>query len=288
PKGEFMTNGEIYEMKRKGKEFMNQQGRPFVYGIGIFIFILFLMKATVTIPAGFVGVKDFFGKMYDNPLPAGFHIVNPLLRIHKMDVRTQEMSEETNVPSREGLNVKLDVTLLYSIDPNKAPEVLRTVGADYRRVVVIPQLRSVVRGATASYDAKALYTSEREVIAIDMNKQLLPLLETRGIRVEKVLLRSVTLPDILATAIEKKLEAEQQSEQMKFVLEKEQQEAQRKTIEAKGIADFQRIVAAGLTPNYLKWKGIETTGILAKSENAKVVVIGSGSDGLPLILGGDK
>lgn len=280
-----MDNGEFFEMKKKGKEFLSMQGKPFLYGVGIFILILLLLKATVTIPAGFVGVKDFFGNVYDNPLPAGFHIVNPLLRIHKMDVRTQEISEETNVPSKEGLTVGLDVTLLYSLDPEKAPSVFKNIGLAYLRVVVIPQLRAVVRGATASYEAKALYTSEREVIANEMVEQLQPTLSDRGIRVERVLLRSVTLPPILSTAIEKKLEAEQQSEQMKFVLLKESQEAERKRVEAKGVADFQRIVAEGLTPSYLKWKGIETTGILAKSDNAKVVVIGSGSDGLPLILG---
>lgn len=282
-----MNDREFIEMKRKGMDFMAARGRLFLYGIGFFFLILFFLKATVTIPAGFVGVKDFFGKIYDETLPAGFHIVNPMLSIHKMDVRTQEVSEETNVPSKEGLTVGLDVTLLYSLDPAKASFVYKTIGLNYRNVVVIPQLRSVVRGATAGYEAKALYTSEREVIAGEMDGQLRPLLEERGIRVEKVLLRSATLPQILATAIEKKLEAEQQAEQMKFVLQREEQEAERKRVEAKGVADFQRIVAAGLTPEYLKWKGIETTSQLAKSENAKVVVIGSGKDGLPLILGGN-
>ena len=282
-----MENDDIIELKRRGKEFVASQGKPFFYGIGLFLIAIFFFKATVTIPAGYVGVKDFFGSVYEQTLPAGFHLVNPLLTIHKMDTRTQEVSEETNVPSKEGLTVSLDVTLLYSLDPSKAAAVYKTIGANYRNVVVVPQLRSVVRGATASYEAKALYTSEREVISSDMFEQLLPLLDSRGIRVEKVLLRSATLPAILATAIEKKLEAEQQAEQMKFVLQREEQEAERKRVEARGIADFQRTVASGLTPSYLTWKGIETTSQLAKSENAKVVVIGSGKDGLPLILGGN-
>ena len=283
-----MENDEFIEMKRKGKEFMASfQGRPFLYGIGIFLLILLLLKAVVTIPAGYVGVKDFFGRVYDETLPAGFHIINPLLKIHNMDIRTQEVSEETNVPSKEGLTVSLDVTLLSSLDPAKAADVYKTIGSNYRNVVVIPQLRSIVRGVTSGYEAKSLYTSGREVIANEMLDQLKPLLETRGIRVEKVLLRSATLPAILATAIEKKFEAEQQAEQMKFVLQREEQEAERKRVEARGIADFQRTVASGLTPAYLTWKGIETTSQLAKSENSKVVVIGSGKDGLPLILGGN-
>lgn len=281
-----MENGDLYEMKRKGKELFNMQGKPFLVGIGIFVVLLLLLKATVTIPAGYVGVQDFFGRVYDKTLSAGFHIINPLLRVHKMDSRTQEMSEETAVPSKEGLNVSLDVTLLYSLDPVKASSVFKTIGPAYRRKVILPQFRSVVRGATASYEAKALYTSAREEIANEMHDQLKPLLAARGIRVEKVLLRSVTLPAILAGAIEKKLEAEQQAQQMKFVLQREEQEAQRKRVEAKGVADFQKIVAAGLTPSYLRWKGIETTGQLAASTNAKVVVVGGGKDGLPLILGG--
>lgn len=273
-----MDNGEFFELKKKGK--------PIAWGIGVFLLVVFLLKAGITIPAGHVGVKDFFGKVYDETIPAGFHIVNPLLTIHKMDVRTQEISEETNVPSKEGLTVSLDVTLLYSLDPGKASFVYKTIGLGYQRVVIVPQLRSVVRGATAGYEAKALYTSERELIANEMMSQLEPLLAHRGIRVEKILLRSATLPAILSTAIEKKLEAEQQAEQMKFVLQREEQEAQRKRVEAQGVADFQRIVAEGLTPSYLEWKGIEATSQLSKSENTKVVVIGNTKNGLPIILGG--
>jgi regulator of protease activity HflC (stomatin/prohibitin superfamily) len=205
-----------------------------------------------------------------------------------MTIRTQELTEEASVPSKEGLSVHLDVTLLFSLDPQKAAQVYKTIGPDYLRVVVVPQLRSAVRGVTASYEAKALYTSERETISNEMFSHLQqPLLE-RGMVVEKVLLRSATLPPILATAIEKKLEAEQQSEQMKFVLNKETQEADRKRIEAQGIADFQKIVTTGLTDSFLRWKGIEATSKLADSQNSKLVVIGSGKDGLPIILGGQN
>src|SRR3989338_1885680 len=157
-----MENDEFIEMKRKGKEFMASfQGRPFLYGIGIFLLILLLLKAVVTIPAGYVGVKDFFGRVYDETLPAGFHIINPLLKIHNMDIRTQEVSEETNVPSKEGLTVSLDVTLLSSLDPAKAADVYKTIGSNYRNVVVIPQLRSIVRGVTSGYEAKSLFLNGR-------------------------------------------------------------------------------------------------------------------------------
>lgn len=253
--------------------------------IVLFVGFVLIPKSITIIPAGHVGLKDFFGNVSDKTLSAGMHFVNPLLKIHKMTIRTQEITEEASVPSKEGLNVQLAISLLFSLDPQKAALVYKTIGPDYVRVVVVPQLRSIIRGVTASYEAKSLYTSEREVIASEMFTQLqLPLLE-RGVTVEKILLRSATLPPILATAIEKKLEAEQQSEQMKFVLNKETQEADRKRIEAQGIADFQKIVTTGLTDLFLRWKGIEATSKLADSDNSKVVVIGSGKDGLPIILG---
>lgn len=256
--------------------------------IALVVGLLLIAKSVTVIPAGYVGLKDFFGSVSDNPLSAGLHLVNPLLRIHKLSVRTQEATEQANVPSKEGLSVHLDVSLLYSLNPDKAAQVYKTIGPDYMRVVVIPQLRSVIRGVTASYEAKALYTAEREAISSEMFSHLQPILQERGVVVEKVLLRSATLPAILSTAIEKKLEAEQQSEQMKFVLNKEKQEAERKRIEAQGIADFQKIVTTGLTDPFLRWKGIEATAKLADSQNSKIVVIGSGKDGLPLILGGQN
>lgn len=277
---------EIFDLKSFTGRLVSPRGRNLIWIGGFVIFFFLLSKMITVIPAGHVGIKDFFGKVSDRTLQPGIHLVNPLLKIHKMSVRTQEMTEEANVPSREGLSVRLDVSLLFNLDREKAADVYKTLGSDYARIVVIPQLRSIVRGVTASYDAKALYTTERESISTEMYNNLQPILAERGVNVEKVLLRSVTLPDILATAIQKKLEAEQQSEQMKFVLGKEEQEADRKRVEARGIADFQKIVTSGLTSEFIRWKGIEATAKLADSQNTKVVVIGSGKDGLPIILGG--
>lgn len=279
---------EIADLQNYVKRLIPKGKKKILLIIALLLGFIVISKSITVIPAGHVGLKDFFGKVSDRTLSAGLHLVNPLLRIHKMTIRTQEVTEEANVPSKEGLSVHLAVSLLFSLDPQKAAQVYKTIGPDYLRVVVVPQLRSIVRGVTASYEAKALYTAERETISNEMFSHLQqPLLE-RGMTVEKVLLRSATLPPILATAIEKKLEAEQQSEQMKFVLNKETQEADRKRIEAQGIADFQRIVTAGLTDSFLRWKGIEATSKLADSQNSKVVVIGSGKDGLPIILGGQN
>lgn len=247
--------------------------------------LIILSKAVVVIPAGHVGVVEFFGHVYDQSLDPGIRIVNPLVRVYKMSVRTQQVTEEAVVPSQEGLTVNIDLSVLFSLDPRSAPEVYKTVGLNYVNVVIEPQIRSIVRGVTSEYDAKALYTAEREIVAEKMFEHLKPLIDQRGVRLEKVLLRAVRLPDILSTAIEKKLEAEQQAEQMKFVLQRESQEAERKRIEAKGISDYNHLASASLTDGILKLRGIEATKALAESTNAKVVVIGSGKDGLPIILG---
>jgi regulator of protease activity HflC (stomatin/prohibitin superfamily) len=247
-----------------------------------------LKRTIVVIPAGHVGVVSLFGKVSDTPLEAGLRLINPLANVIKMSIRTEELTETASVPSKEGLTIDLDATLLFRLDPRKAPQVYKTIGVGYTDVVVIPQFRAVIRGVTAEYEAKALYTSERELLASKMLDTLRPLLEGRGIDVEKILLRSITLPNKVKAAIEEKLEAEQQAEKMKFVLDRERQEAERKKIEAEGIAAFQDIVSKGLSENFLKWKGIEVTKELAASQNAKVVVIGAGKDGLPLILGGSE
>ncbi len=253
-------------------------------GVAVVIGLIILSKCIVVVPAGHVGVTELFGNVNEVTLDAGMHVINPLLTVHDMSVRTQQLSEEASVPSQEGLIVGLDLTVLFSLNPRKAADVYKTIGLNYVNVIVVPSLRSVVRGVTAAYDAKGLYTAERELIANQMIEQLKPMVESRGIRLEKVLLRSVKLPVILSTAIEKKLEAEQQSEQMKFVLERSRQEAERKKIEAKGISDYNAEVTRGLTPSILKLRGIEATRELAKSDNSKVVIIG-GKDGLPVILG---
>lgn len=280
-------NGEIVDLQKFMKQF-SPKGKGIFFIAGAILAFLLLVKSVVVIPAGHVGIKDLFGNVSDEAISPGIHIVNPLMQIHKMSIRTQELTEEAHVPSKEGLTVNLDVSLLFSLNPAKAAQVYKTLGPNFIGIIVVPQLRSVVRGATASYEAKALYTAEREMISNQMFEHLKPVLEERGIIVEKILLRAVKLPEILSTAIEMKLQAEQQSEQMKFVLQKEEQEADRKRVEAKGIADFQKIVTSGLTPHFLTWKGIEATAKLADSQNSKVVVIGNSKDGLPIILGGEN
>ena len=241
-------------------------------------------QAVVVVPAGHVGVVDLFGRVSPQTLKSGLNLVNPLARIAKMSVKTQDMKEVMDVPSQEGLTVQLEVSVLYHLDPEKAGDVYRTVGTDYAEILLQPQFRSVTRGVTAQYEARALYTSEREKLAEVIATDLRRLVEPRGIAVEATPLRKLTLPARLATAIEEKLGAEQESQRMQFVLTKERQEADRRRIEAQGIADFQKIVTTGINDQLLRWKGIEATLKIAESQNAKVVIVGSGKDGLPVIL----
>jgi prohibitin 1 len=249
----------------------------------LFLLGCFLQFFTI-VPAGHVGVVDFFGRVSPNTLKAGINLRNPFARIVKFSIKTQELKEEMDVPSKEGLTVKLEISALYHLDPEKTAEVYKTIGPNYVEVILEPQFRSVARGVTAGYEAKALYTSEREVLAKIILADLEKIVEPRGITVESTPLRRVGLPPGLTQAIEEKLRAEQESQRMEFVLMKERQEAERKRIEAGGISDFQNIVSRGISEQLLKWKGIEATEKLAMSQNSKIVVIGAGKDGLPLIL----
>jgi regulator of protease activity HflC (stomatin/prohibitin superfamily) len=237
------------------------------------------------VPAGHVGVKDFFGQVSPAILPAGIHLVMPLTRVVNISVQTQEIKEVAEVPSREGLILNLETSLLFQVDPAKAADIYRTVGPNYVGTIVEPQFRSAIREITASYEAKALYSAERERVAGEIFDLFNRIASDRGVVVQQVLLRKIGLPPVVANAIQEKLRREQEAEQMKFVLQKEQQEAERKRIEAQGIADFQHIVAQGISGPLLEWKGIEATEKLAASGNAKVVVIGSAKSGLPIILG---
>jgi prohibitin 1 len=264
-----------------------KRGTPaFVFVLLIVLFFLVLRAARV-VPAGNVGVVDLFGNVRAEALPSGLHLVNPLASVHRMSVQTREVKETMDVPSSEGLIVHLDVSVLFHLDPTKAPDVYRTVGVHYDSVLVEPNVRSSVREVTSSYEAKALYSAEREKMSTEINKHILDAVEPRGITIERLLLRDVALPPRLQQAIQEKLSAEQEASRMQFVLQKEKQEAERKKIEAEGISSFQKIVTEGINENLLKWKGIEATKELALSGNAKVVIIGAGKEGLPIILGGD-
>jgi regulator of protease activity HflC (stomatin/prohibitin superfamily) len=259
-------------------------GFNYVRALGLALVVLFVLYLSATmVPAGHVGVKDFFGSVSDTALGPGVSLVLPGTRVLKFSTQTREIKEAAAVPTSEGLIVNLDVSLLFRLRPDVAPQVYKTVGRQFEQVIIEPQLRSAIRDVTAEYEAKFLYSAEREKVAQNIFKHMKAALAPRGVEAEQVLLRNVQLPPLLTTAIQEKLQAEQQAQRMRFVLDRERQEADRKRVEAQGIADFQAIVAKGISAELLKWKAIEVAHELSKSPNSKIIVLGDKS-GLPIIL----
>ncbi len=275
--------GHVIDVGQMGRTAMGRIGTI----IGVIAVVVLLFWSVVTVPAGHVAVITLFGSVSEHVLGEGIHLINPLATAHEMSVQTQELKESTSVPSSEGLMMTLDTSLLLRLDASRAWYVYQKIGMNYSQTVIEPMLRSAIRDVTSKHSANALYTGGREEVQQKIQDMLFKELGDRGIFVENVLLRDVQLPLMLKTSIEQKQQAEQESLRMSFILQKEKQEAERKRIEAQGIADFQRIVAAGISQQLLEWKGIEATEKLAASSNTKVVVIGSGKSGLPLILGGN-
>jgi prohibitin 1 len=271
----------------------NMPSLPNLRGVGTKILILaaaifaliFFFSSVISIPTGHVGVLTLFGRVTGETLNEGIHLINPLKAVEKLSVQTQSVKESANVPSNEGLILALDTSLLFRLDRSMAAEVFQKVGSNYAEKIVEPTLRAAIRASTSSHTANALYTNARELVQQQIQDQLKAELAPRGVIVENILLRDVQLPAMLKSSIEAKQQAEQDALRMSFILQKETQEAQRKRIEAQGIADFQKIVAQGISPQLLEWKGIEATEKLATSANSKVVIVGNSKTGLPIILG---
>jgi len=247
---------------------------------------LYYVFSVRIIPAGHVGVVDLFGSVRDEAVPAGLNFVNPFARVIRMSIQTQIFTMSEDVPTKEGMDVHLEAAVLVNLKPERAVEMYKKVGEQYSSTVILPQFRSILRSITSGHEAKDLYTAKtRTVMSKNLHDELTEALSKRGFEVHECPLKKLELPQRLQDAIEEKLRAEQSSQMMEFVLQKQEQEAERQIIEAKGIAEYQRIVSEGVNDRLLRWKGIEATEKLASSKNSKVVVIGSGTaDGLPLIL----
>lgn len=247
------------------------------------VLVLMVLCCTITcVPAGHVGVADRFGRVWDKPLNPGVQLKPIFSGIKDMSIRTQQVQEKMAVPTSEGITATLDVSALYRLDPSAAVKVYKELGLNYDEVIITPGLRNVIRDVVAEFKPEDLYTENRAQVTIRAEKLLGTFYKKYGVILDEVLLRDLVLPPTLTTAIEKKMKADQEQQQMVYTLQKETQEADRKRIEAGGIADFQRIVTQGISPALLRWKGIEATQALAESPNTKVLVIG-GRDGLPLI-----
>ncbi len=255
--------------------------------VSAFHILFFALLAGMVLPSctvirqGEVGVKRTLGKYKDQPYTEGLKLFNPFTTTFvRVPTQTINLEVSLNLPSREGLTIMSEVSILYTVVPRKAPDILRNIGREYERSVILPVFRSAVADVTARFDAKDMHTGERGTIEVAIRDQMTKLLGDRGIIIEAVLLKSISLPRSLSAAIEQKLEAEQAAQRMEFVLQEARREAERRRIEAEGIRDAQNIIAEGLSPILIQYRSIEAFLELAKSNNAKVII----SDGKSPVL----
>jgi len=271
---------------------MNKEGILVGVAIVAFLFVVGIALSVVTVEAGHVGIHNLFGVVDDTEMQPGLHFKNPFASVTEMSVKTQEYtmtftkgegakygSDIISSLTKEGLSVDLDMTVLYRLSPEKASEVYKTIGTNYVSVIVRPQIRTVIREVVAKYEAKQLYSEDRQAVAIEIAENLEPELLSRGIILERVLIRHIQLPVQLTSSIEEKLVAEQNAERYVFLLQQEEREAERKIIEAQGIKNSTMIVQEGLarSPEYLTYLWLQ------KLENHEsVVYIMEGNMGLPI------
>ena len=264
--------------------------------IGFIVLAVGLLTACVVqIDAGQAGVKVLFGKVQNEVLNSGLHFVNPLLNIQKLDVRTQNYTmsgvhdegaqagdDAIKVLTADGLEVTIDLTVLYRVVASDAPRLLQETGFDYRDKIVRPLTRTKIRDNAVYYQAIELYSTKRDEFQNRIYKGIEADFKKRGLMLEQLLVRNITLPASVKATIEQKINAEQDAQKMQFVLQKETQEAQRKRVEAQGIADYQRIISESLSDKQLQYENIQAMKALALSANAKIIMMGKGNT--PVIL----
>lgn len=261
----------------------------------IIILIGVLTACVIQIDAGQVGVKKLFGKVQADVLSSGLHFINPLMDVQTLDVKTQNYTmsgvhdegakssdDAIRVLTADGLEVTIDLSVLYHVVTADAPKLLQQTGADYEDKIVRPITRTRIRDNAVYYDAVALYSTKRDEFQQRIFSSIEKDFSSRGLVLENLLVRNITLPESVKTTIEQKINAEQDAQKMQFVLQKEKQEAERKRIEAQGIADYQRIISESLTDKQLQYESIQAQLALAKSANAKIIIMGKGNT--PVIL----
>jgi regulator of protease activity HflC (stomatin/prohibitin superfamily) len=267
--------------------------------VGIMLAVGFILLGVITssfvqIDAGYVGVTKLFGKVQPTVLNSGLHFINPLYEVQRLDVRTQNYTmsgvndeghqsgdDAIRVLTADGLEVTIDLSVLYHLLPSEAPRLIRETGSDYQDKIVRPVSRTRIRDNAVYYEAVALYSTKRDEFQARIFKTIDEEFKKRGLLLENLLVRNITLPTAVKGSIEQKIQAEQDAQKMQFVLQKEKQEADRKRVEAQGIADYQHIISESLTDKQLQYEQIKATMEIAKSQNAKVIIMGKGT---PVIL----
>jgi regulator of protease activity HflC (stomatin/prohibitin superfamily) len=264
--------------------------------VGVLVMLAGLLYASVKqIEPGNVGVQKLFGKVNNSVLESGLNLINPLVEVVTFDIRTQNYTmsgvhdegdkagdDAIRVLSADGLEVVIDLTALYKVVPNEAPRILKEIGTDFKNTIVRPICRTKIRDNAVYYDAVALYSSKRDEFQTRIFKSIEGDFKTRGLILEQLLVRNITLPESVKATIESKINAEQEAQKMTFVLQKEKQEAERKRVEAQGIADYQKILSTGLSDKQLQYEMIKA---IATSPNAKLIIMDS-KKGSPIIVDG--
>ncbi len=274
--------------------------KPLATIVGIIIIIVgFATSSLKQIDAGHVGVQVLFGKVQDGVITEGLTLINPLFDVKQMTVQTQNYTmsgvfeegkkkgdDAIKVLSKDGLEVVIDLTILYKIVPSDAPRMYRELGLDYEDKIIRPITRTGIREGASNYDAISLFSEKREAFELDIKNRIEGELKRRGVFLEQMLVRNIMLPSSVKESIERKITANQDAQRMEFVLQKETQEAERKRVEAQGVADAQKIVNTGLSDKLLQFESIKVQKELVNSPNSKIIVLGSGK-GVPFIIGND-
>jgi regulator of protease activity HflC (stomatin/prohibitin superfamily) len=267
------------------------------------IVVAFLGSGTATfkqIDAGHVGVQKLFGKVQDNVLYEGLSLVNPLVQVVEISTQTKNYTmssvqdegqksgdDAIRVLAADGLEVTIDMTVLYRVLPQDAPRIIREIGEDFENKIVRPLTRTRVRDNAVAFSAVELYSIKREAFQTNVRTSIEKDFHERGLVLEQLLVRNISLPTSVKESIERKITAIQDAQRMEYVLDKGRQEAELKRVEARGIADAQNILSSALTDKVLQYEMIKAQRDLANSQNSKIIIMGGGK-GMPLILGSDK
>lgn len=265
--------------------------------VGIVVILLGVtLSAFKIIEPGKVGVQVLFGKVQDNVLESGLHVINPLVDVTTFSVQTENYTmsakesegavqgdDAIRVLSSDGLEVTIDLSVLYRLIPSKAPFILQNIGADYENKIVRPVTRTAIRDNAVNYQAVDLYSTKRQEFQAKINQTITSNFAKNGLEVQQILVRNISLPASVKASIESKINAEQDAQKMQFVLQKERQEADRKRVEAQGIADYQKILSTGLSDKQLQYETIKAQKEIALSPNTKIIIMGGGK-GNPIML----